>query len=70
MRKILRTIKEELAELDRRTDFTNYVIRKISVNDDYDDCDEDNDTNHFGVVSLALTFTATWATILFLSICL
>ena len=53
-------IKEELEELDRRTDFNRLfldkMLNKMNLMDDNDDYYDDDRAEHFGIVSLTLMF--------------
>ena len=49
---LLKAIGEELETLDRQTDVSRFVIQHIMLNDDYEE-EMENDTSHFGIVSVA-----------------
>lgn len=60
---LLKAIGEELVTIDRHTDVSRFVIQHVMLNDDYEE-EMENDTSHFGIVSIAaslLFLGAAWA---------
>lgn len=62
---LLKTVGEELAALDHRTDITKFIIQHVLLNDEEEESDADD--FHFGIISsitASLLFLgAAWAII-------
>lgn len=57
-------IKEELEELNRRTDVSKWLLRKVMLNDPDPEEEEECDSSPLGVVTMlktAVVATAFWA---------
>ena len=57
-------VKEELEELNRRTDVSQWLLRKVMLNDPDPEEDEERSSSPLGVVTMlktAVAATALWA---------
>lgn len=62
VKNLISVLFEELDELDRRTDFTQVILRSVNLNDDYEEeLEEGDEPIHFGVVRITLALGMLWA---------